>query len=75
MLLCKTIREAHDNVCIVCGMSGNSLNFVLTVLWFEHFQILLVPKGRAQLDCMTFDDYDIFILLLILGKILCDLMN
>ena len=36
-------------LCMVCGILGNSLSFVLTVcgLWF---QVLPVRKGRARLD-------------------------
>ena len=40
----------HGNICVICGISGNSLSFVLTVLWFKHFLVLLVPKGRVGLD-------------------------
>ena len=36
-------------VCMVCGILGNLLSFVLTVLWFKHFQVLPVSKGRVGL--------------------------
>ena len=46
-------------LCMIGVILINSLNFVLTVLWFELFQVFLVPKGRARLDCTSFlyDDF------------------
>ena len=31
-------------ICMVCGILGNSLSFVITFLWFKHLQVLVVQR-------------------------------
>ena len=42
-------RPIVHMICMVCGILGNSLSFVITVLWL-WFQALPVRMGRARLD-------------------------
>ena len=49
----------YVGLCLLFGMwyFGDLTKLCVYGLWFNHFQVLLVPKGMARFDCTT-SSYD-----------------